>query len=69
LLFGFADSRGSYRINCRFAQARADSIARQLKQAGIQAVLAQGVCEEVPVACDEPKQGNIKNRRVEVWLR
>jgi len=69
MLFGFADSVGSYTANCRLAQARADGIAKLLKDNGVQVALAKGVCEEAPVACDDPKEGNDKNRRVEAWLR
>ena len=69
LLFGFADSIGPYGANCTLAQARADSIAKLLETEGVKVALAQGVCEEAPVACDDPSMGNAKNRRVEAWLR
>ena len=69
LLFGFADSIGAYGANCTLAQARADSIAQMLHEEGVKVALAQGVCEEAPVACDDPSKGNAKNRRVEAWLR
>ncbi len=69
MLFGFADSVGAYSANCRLAQARADGIATLLQDNGVQVALAKGVCEEAPVACDDAKEGNAKNRRVEAWLR
>ncbi len=69
LLFGFADSIGAYETNCRLAQTRANSIAQLLEVEGVKVALAQGVCEEAPVACDDPSKGNTKNRRVEAWLR
>jgi phosphate transport system substrate-binding protein len=71
LLLGFADSKGPYQANCNLSQIRADKVAARLRALGIQPALVRGYCEEAPVACDDPSQrdGNPKNRRVEVWLR
>jgi phosphate transport system substrate-binding protein len=71
MLFGFADSRGSFEYNYDLARNRAASVARELKAQGVnlpdRQIYPFGLI--APVACNDSGAGQDKNRRVEVWLR
>jgi phosphate transport system substrate-binding protein len=73
LLAGFTDSTGRFAANLTRAQKRA-SVVRQalLAAAGThlqgRSITAKGYGPLAPVACDGTQEGQLLNRRVEVWL-
>ena len=67
-LLGFADNKGSQRYNIDLTQKRAQSVAQQLSDRGIESSIVVGLGEENPVATNETEEGQSKNRRVEIWL-
>lgn len=75
LLVGFADSVGERGRNTALAKARADSVARILREAlaGETAsrlpVVPLSFGELLPLSCNDTEVGRERNRRVEVWLR
>jgi phosphate transport system substrate-binding protein len=69
MLIGFADSTGTRDVNLALSKRRAQAVADQVKQEGINPVLVTGFGQELPVADNSTPEGQEKNRRVEVWLR
>lgn len=69
LLFGFADSTGSNQANDALSKSRADAVARQFEQRGVNPSAVVGFGSELPVASNETPDGREKNRRVEIWLK
>jgi len=67
LLFGFADSTGSSQANDALSKNRADSVARQFEQRGVNPSAVLGFGSELPVASNETPDGRENNRRVEIW--
>lgn len=69
LLFGFADTTGTAQVNDALAKNRADAVAQQFEQRGVNAAAVIGLGSQLPVASNETPEGREKNRRVEIWLR
>jgi phosphate transport system substrate-binding protein len=69
MLLGFADATGAYGNNLVLSEARALSVAKQLAWSGVRPAVIKGFGEESPVACNDNKLGQDKNRRVEVWVK
>jgi phosphate transport system substrate-binding protein len=69
VLFGFADSTGSGQTNDALSKNRADAVARQFEQRGVNPSAVVGVGSQLPVASNETPDGREKNRRVEIWLK
>jgi phosphate transport system substrate-binding protein len=69
MLVGFADNTGATSANLMLSKRRAESVADQMRQRGIDPVLVTGFGSELPVADNSTPDGREKNRRVEVWLR
>jgi outer membrane protein OmpA-like peptidoglycan-associated protein len=69
MLIGFADSIGTREVNLALSKRRAQAVADQMQQEGINPVLVTGFGQELPVADNSTPEGQEKNRRVEVWLR
>jgi phosphate transport system substrate-binding protein len=75
MLLGFADSVGRFDANRRLSERRAQAVRRALAPAGqVAAPLASPVMtkaygELAPVACNDSREGQQLNRRVEVWLK
>lgn len=69
VLIGFSDSVGKFKENLDLSRQRAEVIANQLKQEGIQNVITGGFGEEMPVGDNDSEAGRAINRRVEVWIR
>jgi phosphate transport system substrate-binding protein len=67
-LLGFTDSAGAFGQNRAVAERRANEVAQQLRQRGVQVALAKGLGPIAPVACDDDPEAATRNRRVEVWL-
>jgi len=69
LLAGFADSRGDYWKNYELSCNRAKTVKDEFRSRGIKVHTIICVSEESPVATNETKAGQSKNRRVEVWIK
>lgn len=69
LLFGFADSTGASQTNATLSKNRANVVAQQFQQRGLNAFAVVGFGSQLPVASNETPQGRDKNRRVEIWLK
>jgi phosphate transport system substrate-binding protein len=69
MLLGFADATGAYANNLVLSEARARVVAKQLAWSGARPTVIRGFGQEAPVACNDNRLGQDKNRRVEVWLK
>lgn len=69
LLFGFADSIGVGQVNDVLSKNRADAVAQQFEQRGVNPSAVVGLGSQLPVASNDTPDGREKNRRVEIWLR
>ncbi len=69
-LAGFADSKGSWRLNARLALQRSAAVAAALAQEGVRIPKDHRwtLSYMAPVACNDNDHGMAKNRRVEVWI-
>ncbi len=67
-LLGFSDQSGNRSSNLKLSEERAHQILAQLSLRGVPVsdVLAMG--SEMPVASNDTKTGQEKNRRVEIWV-
>jgi len=71
LLLGFADETEGGAPNHNLAHKRAESVATGLREIGV-IVPSQNIRDfgaELPVASNASREGQRKNRRVEVWVR
>lgn len=69
MLFGFADKHEVIPyISNSFSVQRADIVADYLARHGVHAIKVRGYGQELPVATNETKSGQYKNRRVEIWV-
>jgi phosphate transport system substrate-binding protein len=68
-LLGFSDSSGSKPSNLKLSEERAREVARQLSVRGVQPAGTLAMGSEMPVASNDSKTGQDKNRRVEIWMR
>lgn len=69
LLFGFADGIGASQANEALAKNRANAVAREFEQRGVNASAVIGLGSQLPVASNDTPEGREKNRRVEIWLK
>jgi phosphate transport system substrate-binding protein len=69
LLIGFADNIGTAEYNLILSKRRAQTVADQMRQEGMNPVLVTGFGQDLPVSDNSTPDGQEKNRRVEVWLR
>lgn len=70
MLFGFADKNESMpMVALTLSTERADVVADLLIKEGLRPRKVRGYGNAVPVASNDTKVGQSKNRRVEVWLR
>jgi phosphate transport system substrate-binding protein len=69
ILVGFADNTGGAAANLTLSKQRAEAVAEQMRQRGIQPALVTGFGAELPIADNSTPEGREKNRRVEVWIR
>lgn len=68
---GHTSSVGSAALNKKLAKQRADAVARVLTESGIPADAIQtvGVGPDKPLADNKTKEGQAKNRRVEIDVK
>jgi phosphate transport system substrate-binding protein len=75
MLIGFADSVGRFDANMKLSERRAQAVQRALTPAGQAAatltapVVTKAYGELAPVACNDSREGQQVNRRVEVWIK
>ena len=64
---GYTDSVGSWELNLKLSQRRADSVRTYLVNSGIQdeRFLAKGYGEADPIASNKTAGGRAENRRIE----
>jgi len=67
-LVGFADGLGSATSNMAMARRRAEAVAAQMAQRGLQVGNTMALWAALPVANNATEEGREKNRRVEVFL-
>ncbi len=69
-IYGFTDNTGSYQVNERVANSRAESVLTYLVNQGVAPtrLSAQGVPMADYVASNDTPQGRAQNRRVEIYI-
>lgn len=69
-IFGFTDNTGSYAVNERVANGRADAVRTYLINSGVasQRITAKGEPMTDYVASNDTPEGRAQNRRVEVYI-
>jgi len=67
-LYGFADNLGQYEKNCEISLERARSVKKALAAFGVFPSTTKGLCDSIPIASNQSRNGRNKNRRVEVWV-
>ncbi len=70
LVEGFTDSTGSDALNLKLSQARADAVARELSNRGVEfaRITTRGYGKAFPVASNSNASDRALNRRVEVTI-
>lgn len=69
ILIGFTDASGSPEYNKMLSQSRADIMKKTLNKMGVKVQRAVGLGAEAFVAPNGTHENNVKNRRVEVWVK
>ena len=75
IFVGFSDGEGSWEVNKRLSQTRAEAVREAVRTAALTAdpsrlrLSVAGYGEALPIACDDTDWGKRVNRRVEVWVR
>jgi len=69
-VFGYTDNTGSYQVNERVADGRADAVMTYLVNSGVKPtrITAQGVPMADYIASNDTAAGRAQNRRVEVYI-
>lgn len=69
-IYGFTDNTGSYAVNERVANGRADAVLTYLVNCGISPtrLSAQGVPMANYIASNDTPEGRAQNRRVEIYI-
>ncbi|MCM1032956.1 MAG: OmpA family protein [Odoribacter sp.] len=69
-IFGFTDNTGSFQVNERVANSRAESVLSYLANCGVSPtrLKAQGVPMADYVASNDTPEGRAQNRRVEIYI-
>ncbi len=67
-LLGFSDQSGSRSANLKISEERAKEISAQLALRGVPIAGILSMGSDMPVASNETKSGQDKNRRVEIWV-
>ena len=69
MVFGFSDSIGSVNTNLTLSGYRAETVAEQFNQHGIDPFIVLGLGASNPIESNTTREGRYKNRRVEVWVK
>lgn len=69
-LYGYTDSVGKDEYNMKLSRSRANAVKSYLgtKGIGVKRITAQGMGEADPIASNDTKEGQAKNRRVEFGI-
>jgi len=69
-LYGYTDSVGKDEYNMKLSRSRANAVRSYLgsKGIGVKRITAQGMGEADPIASNDTKEGQAKNRRVEFGI-
>jgi phosphate transport system substrate-binding protein len=67
-LLGFSDQSGNRSSNLKLSEERAKEISAQLALRGVPVAEVLAMGSEMPVASNDTKSGQEKNRRVEIWV-
>lgn len=69
-IFGFTDNTGSYQVNERVANGRADAVLTYLVNCGVSPtrLTAQGIPMADYIASNDTPEGRAQNRRVEIYI-
>ena len=69
-IYGHTDNTGTYEVNQKVSNNRADAVEKYLKKCGISAsrMTAQGLSYDFPIADNETVEGRAQNRRVEIYI-
>ena len=69
-IYGHTDNTGTYEVNQKVSNNRADAVEKYLKQCGISTsrMTAPGLAYDFPVADNETAEGRAQNRRVEIYI-
>ena len=69
-IFGHTDNTGTYEVNQKVSNNRADAVEKYLKKCGIATsrMTAQGLAYDFPIADNETVEGRAQNRRVEIYI-
>lgn len=70
IVAGYTDNTGTLEVNQRVSTARADAVKKFLESNGIAGtrIIAKGLPMQDYVASNDTKEGQAKNRRVEVYI-
>ena len=69
-IYGHTDNTGTYEVNQRVSNNRANSVQKYLLACGIDAsrLTAEGLSYDYPVADNSTAEGRAQNRRVEIYI-
>lgn len=69
-ILGHTDNTGTYEVNQKVSQKRADAVKKSLKANGIDdaRLYALGKSYDQPVASNDTEEGRAQNRRVEIYV-
>lgn len=69
-VYGFTDNTGSYAVNERLSNQRADAVMTYLANSGVSPtrMMAQGIPMADYVASNDTPEGRAQNRRVEIYI-
>ena len=69
-IYGHTDNTGTYEVNQKVSNNRADAVEKYLKKCGIATsrMTAQGLAYDFPIADNETVEGRAQNRRVEIYI-
>src|SRR5690606_11895792 len=69
-IYGYTDSVGKDEYNMKLSRSRANAVKAYLgsKGIGVKRITSQGMGEADPIASNDTKEGQAKNRRVEFGI-
>ena len=69
-VYGHTDNTGTYEVNQKVSNQRAQSVAKFLKSHGIdgERIATEGKAYDLPVASNDTEEGRAQNRRVEIYV-
>lgn len=69
-IYGHTDNTGTYEVNQKVSNNRANAVQKYLKNCGIASsrLSAEGLAYDFPVADNDTAEGRAQNRRVEIYI-